>query len=73
MRTIIEISDKLASDLDAFCKAREVTRISVIREALAMYLEMHGAPKPLPEEHFGSWANRPGDSLVIEAAYREEW
>lgn len=73
MRTLIELSDELAADLDGFCKGQNITRIACIREAIRSYLDAHGAPPEIPMEHFGSWSNRPGDSLVIESAYREEW
>ena len=73
MRTIIELSDDLAADLDRFCKAQNITRIACIRQAIRDYLDAHAGPAEIPAEHFGSWANRPGDSLVIESAYREEW
>ena len=73
MRTIIELSDELATDLDRFCKTQNMTRIACIRQAIREYLDARTVPPELPVEHFGSWSNRPGDSLVIESAYREEW
>lgn len=73
MRTLIELSDELAAELDAYCRDKSMTRIGCVRDALRFYLDAHAAPKVLPQDYFGSWANRPGDSLVIEAAYREEW
>lgn len=73
MRTIIELSDDLAADLDRFCKGQNMTRIACIRQAIRDYLDARIEPVEMPTEHFGSWSNRPGDSLVIESAYREEW
>ncbi len=73
MRILIDISNELAADLDRFAAERSVTRMSVIREAIAGHLAQQAPPANVMASHFGSWANRPGDSLVIEAAYREEW
>jgi metal-responsive CopG/Arc/MetJ family transcriptional regulator len=72
MKTLIELSDQLACELDAYCQSQSLSRVAVIRAALKLYLTSQ-APKPVQmRNYFGVWS-RPGDSLAIEEAYREAW
>jgi Ribbon-helix-helix protein, copG family len=78
MRTIIDLDDNQASRLDAWAKAKKVSRAEAVRRAVNLMLEGAGTRGT----GFGLWAQNdaqgggvpPGrDGLALQQALRDEW
>jgi metal-responsive CopG/Arc/MetJ family transcriptional regulator len=71
MRTIIEIPDSIAVELDALAKRENLSRAAVIREAIRLYLESRVVEEG--EEAFGIWGGRHEDGVAYQRGRRSEW
>lgn len=79
MRTIIDLEDSQARQLDAWAKAENISRAAAVRLAVNQMLERAAAPQGTG---FGLWSqgNMPGknvpperDGLALQRALRNEW
>lgn len=73
MRTIVDIPDSQVKILDQMSKKKNVSRASVIREALAKYINSYSYSKKGYELAFGVWKNKKLDSLKYQQKLRDEW
>jgi metal-responsive CopG/Arc/MetJ family transcriptional regulator len=71
LRVTVDIPEADLKRLDALAKASGVSRASLIREAIGMYL-MKETRDPI-EAGFGLWKDRAEDGLAYQRRMREEW
>lgn len=71
MRTLIELPEKLARDIDSLADREHISRAEAVRRAVAEYVEKHAAPRKTAA--FGIWKSRRIDPLSYEDSLRGEW
>lgn len=71
MKTLIDLDEKQLRDLDRLAAQANRSRASLLREAVATYLEKsHGVGAA---DAFGLWGKRKGDGLAYQKKLRAEW
>ncbi len=71
MRTIIDIPQEIANNVDAVAKQEKRSKASVIRSALSEYLANKNQNSA--KAAFGIWKNRKVDGLEYQSKIRSEW
>jgi predicted DNA-binding protein len=71
MRTVIDVPDEVIETLDRLSSSKRRSRASVIREALAKYVDE--LPMPNLQAAFGIWNKRNKDGVSYQADIRKEW
>jgi len=71
MRTVIDVPDEVIEILDRLSSSKRRSRASVIREALAKYVDE--LPMPNLQAAFGIWNKRNKDGVSYQADIRKEW
>jgi predicted transcriptional regulator len=71
MRVTVDIPEADLIRLDALAAARRVSRGSLIREAIGLYLTRQTSD-PI-EAGFGLWKDRVEDGLAYQRRLRDEW
>ncbi|WP_274626528.1 ribbon-helix-helix protein, CopG family [Arvimicrobium flavum] len=71
MRTLVDIEEAHLRELDRLAKKKKKSRASIIRQAVAEYLEKR-TPASL-DEAFGLWGDRKVDGLEYQEKIRSEW
>ena len=71
MRTVIDVPDEIIEILDRLSSSKRRSRASVIREALAKYVDE--LPMPNLQAAFGIWNKRNKDGVSYQADIRKEW
>lgn len=71
MRTLIDIDDRNVKRLDRLARSANRSRASMVREAIADYLEQHEAAEA--DGAFGLWRGRSIDGLAFQERARSEW
>jgi predicted DNA-binding protein len=71
MRTVIDVPDEIIETLDRLSSSKRRSRASVIREALAKYVDE--LPMPNLQAAFGIWNKRNKDGVSYQADIRKEW
>ncbi|KAF1053452.1 MAG: hypothetical protein GAK43_01396 [Stenotrophomonas maltophilia] len=70
MRTLVDIPGEYLARLNSLSEAQQVSRASLIREAIAQYLATHAEVEA--ESAFGLW-KAAEDGLAYQQRLREEW
>lgn len=70
MRTLVDIPDRQIDDLTRLCTSKRVSRAEIIRQAIALYIELN---KPAAADAFGIWKNRSVEGLACQEKMRSEW
>lgn len=70
MRTLVDIPDGQIEELIRISKAEKVSRAEIIRQAVAVFIEMK---KPDAAEAFGLWKKYGVDGLAYQEQVRSEW
>lgn len=73
MRTIIELPKDQLRALDAWRRARGVSRAEAVRRAVAILLEDEARARAAVEAAFGIWRDRAVDGLAEQERIRAEW
>lgn len=73
MRTIVDISDSQIKILNQISRKKNTSRASLIREALAKYINSYNDSKKAYESAFGLWKNKKLDGLTYQQKLRDEW
>ncbi|MBI4702091.1 MAG: ribbon-helix-helix protein, CopG family [Deltaproteobacteria bacterium] len=73
MRTIVELPREQISALDAWRRARGVSRAEAIRQAVARLLGDEDARLAALDASRGIWARRVEDGLAYQERLRAEW
>jgi predicted DNA-binding protein len=71
MRTVIDVPDEIIETLDRLSSSKRRSRASIIREALAKYVDE--LPMPNLQAAFGIWNKRNKDGVSYQADIRKEW
>mgnify|MGYP000701752107 CR=1 FL=1 len=71
MRTVIDVPDEVIETLDRVSASEQRSRASVIREALAKYVDH--LTRPDLEAAFGVWRNKAKDGVDYQNDLRKEW
>jgi len=71
MRALIDIDEKQIRELDRLARSKKASRASLIREAVADYLQARA--KDTLEDAYGLWGNRKVDGLAYQEKIRSEW
>ena len=75
MRTMIDLEDSQASNLDAWAKVEKISRAEAVRRAVNLMLERVTPPQGTG---FGLWIQGQSipperDGLALQQALRDEW
>jgi len=73
MRTIVDIPDNYIQILDGLSKKKNISRASIIRQALADYIDKYFKDEKNYEAAFGILKNENIDSLSYQIEMRKEW
>jgi predicted transcriptional regulator len=71
MRALINLDEKQIRELDHLARTQNRSRASVIREAVADYLQRRTANAD--KDAFGLWGQRKVDGLAYQEKIRGEW
>jgi metal-responsive CopG/Arc/MetJ family transcriptional regulator len=71
MRTLVDIPDSQVKELARLSKADKRSRASLIRDAIAAYIEKRTPRKEVPG--FGLWKDYPVDGVEYQRKLRSEW
>ncbi|MDP2071797.1 CopG family transcriptional regulator [Methylotenera sp.] len=70
MRTLIDIPEKQINELAIICKAKNLPRTEVIRQAIVAYIASN---TPSASQAFGLWSKNAVDGLDYQEKVRSEW
>lgn len=73
MRTIIELPEEQLVALDAWRRARGISRAEAVRRAVAHLLEGEAEARTAVDAAFGLWRGRGLDGLEEQERLRAEW
>jgi metal-responsive CopG/Arc/MetJ family transcriptional regulator len=71
MRALIDIDEKQIQELDKLARDKKRSRASLIREAVADYLQARSSETV--DDAFGLWGKRKVDGLAYQEKARTEW
>jgi metal-responsive CopG/Arc/MetJ family transcriptional regulator len=71
MRALIDIDEKQIQELDKLARDKKRSRASLIREAVADYLQARSSETV--DDAFGLWGKRKVDGLAYQEKIRTEW
>lgn len=71
MRVPIDIPEPQLRELTGLSKRKKVSRATLIREAISLYLEQ--ARQDAMRNAFGLWGDQKLDGLEYQRKLREEW
>ncbi len=71
MRTLIDLPNPQIQALAALCERTKQSRATIIREAVADYIERHST-RPV-DAAFGLWGSDGIDGLAYQEKVRAEW
>lgn len=71
MRTIIQIDDAEAKELEKLCSEKGWSRAKGFREGVRLLLKQYKETKDV--DVFGIWKNKQIDGLEYQQKLREEW
>ena len=71
MRTIIDISDHMLTQLD-LVREKKCSRAAIIREAIDAFLDRNTQISDL-NQSLGLWKNKVSDGLLYQEKLRKEW
>jgi len=71
MRTLIDLPEPMADELDAAAEREKISRAEAVRRAVAAYLAANAPASG--DDAFGIWKRRKLNARVYEDALRDEW
>ncbi|MCB9666046.1 MAG: ribbon-helix-helix protein, CopG family [Alphaproteobacteria bacterium] len=73
MRTIVELPEDQLRALDAWSRARGISRAEAVRRAVAHLLQDATQVRAAADAAFGLWRDREVDGLAEQERLRAEW